>query len=221
MPRKMRLGSHLILEIVIAAIVLPGSIQSATLQFDMQGSFVSFPLGGFPSISATFDAFLSYDPNQQPASITTLPFGEGVVASYTDFSCFIIVHDPVYGDQVFFPPSGATLSMNLVVDVYSLDVGDNRGTSVDLVDDSLTAFTGPQLPSSLNISEFDRTLVFIDLGAINPGSGVAGKIQSISLLTPEPNSMIFCGGGLVFLLCLAHFGQGRLKAPWTNTRPFC
>jgi len=37
MPRKMRLGSHFILEIVIAAIIFPAAIQSATLEFDMQG----------------------------------------------------------------------------------------------------------------------------------------------------------------------------------------
>jgi hypothetical protein len=185
------------------AFVFPASSQGAILQFDMQGSFVSGP-SGFPSISATFDVFLGYDPNQQPASVTTLPYSEGVVADYTDFSCLIVVHDPVYGDHVFFPPSNATLSMVLFVDVYTMAVGDNRSTSVDLTDDSLTAFSGIQLPDSLNINEFTRTLLALDTGPLNDGSFALGRIQSISLVTPEPNTMIFCVGGLLFWSFLAH-----------------
>src|SRR5207248_2882286 len=108
-------------------------------------------------LSDPFDVFLSYDPEQQPFSITKL-FGN-VIAEYSAFSFFVVVHDQINGDQIFLPESNATLSMNLFGDLFSLAVGDDLGTSVDLVDDSRTAFTSVELPSSLSLSEFNRTFV--------------------------------------------------------------
>jgi hypothetical protein len=195
------------------AFVFPASSQSAILQFDMQGTVLANSIPVIAGLSDPFDVFLSYDPEQQPFSITKL-YGN-VIAEYSAFSFFVVVHDQINGDQIFLPESNATLSMNLFGDLFSLAVGDDLGTSVDLVDDSRTAFTSVELPSSLSLSEFNRTFVGLVHGSIldSTHDGLAtGQIQSISLVTPEPNTVIFCCGGLFFWVFLAQLRQARRRA---------